>query len=154
MKFLLPVLPESSMPILISLSLRKLAYSLGIAPSTVCRYSAEVLRMKYQHLRWVPHTLTPLQKAANVELAQEMFQELTKLEKIKFHFLFIGDELWMFYTYDHRTMWMISWDDVDTIERQLDCQEKTMLTIVLNGTSDYKIVILPKGRKDKRRKDE
>jgi hypothetical protein len=35
----------------LSLSLRKLAYSLGIAPLTVCPYSAKVLRMKYQHLR-------------------------------------------------------------------------------------------------------
>jgi hypothetical protein len=77
--------------------------------------------MKCQYLRWVLHTLTPLQKAANVELAQGMLHDLAKHEQIKFHFLFAGDELWMFYTYDHRTMWMISWDDVDEIERQLDC---------------------------------
>jgi hypothetical protein len=26
----------------------------------------------------------------------------------KFHFLFTGDELWMFYVYDYRMMWMNS----------------------------------------------
>jgi hypothetical protein len=89
--------------------------------------------MEYQHLRWVLHTLTPLQKAAHVELTQGMFHDLAKHEQIKFPFLFTGDESWMLYTYDHRTMWIVSWDDVDEIERQLDCQEKTMFTIVLNG---------------------
>jgi hypothetical protein len=37
-------------------------------------------------------------KAACVELAQEMLQELGKYEQSKFHFLFTGDESWMFYT--------------------------------------------------------
>jgi plasmid maintenance system antidote protein VapI len=33
-----------------SLSARKLAHFLGIAPFTVCRYLTEVLEVKYQHL--------------------------------------------------------------------------------------------------------
>jgi hypothetical protein len=44
------------------LSARKLAQSLGIAASTVCRYSTEVLGLKFQHLCWVPHMLTVAQK--------------------------------------------------------------------------------------------
>jgi hypothetical protein len=56
------------------LSARKLAQSLRIAVSTVCRYLTEVLRMKCRHLRWVPHTLTAAQKAVHVELAERMLQ--------------------------------------------------------------------------------
>jgi hypothetical protein len=85
--------------------------------------------MKCRHLRWAPHTLTPLQKAAYVELSQSILQELAKHEQTKFHFLFTGDELWMFYALDNRSIWMISWDDVDEIERLPHFQEKTIFTI-------------------------
>jgi hypothetical protein len=47
---------------------RKLAQSLGIAMSTVCRYLTEVLGMKCRHMRWVPHTLTPVQILMRAEL--------------------------------------------------------------------------------------
>jgi hypothetical protein len=50
-------------------SARKLAQSLGIAVSTICRYLTEVLGMKCRHLRWVPHTLTHAQKLIRAELA-------------------------------------------------------------------------------------
>jgi hypothetical protein len=44
------------------LSARKLAQSLGIAGSTVCRHLTEVLGMQCRPLLWVPHMLTPAQK--------------------------------------------------------------------------------------------
>jgi hypothetical protein len=61
-KILPLLLLASSMPILASLSARKLAQSLGIAASTGCRHLIEVLGMKCRHLRWVSHTLTLTQK--------------------------------------------------------------------------------------------
>jgi hypothetical protein len=127
-----------------SLSARKLAHSFGIVPSIVCTYLIKVLEMKFQHLRWVPQTLTSIQKAARVEFAQGMLQELAKHEHTKFYFLFTRDEWRIFYAYDHRTMWVASWDDVDEIERRSHVQQKTMFTLFVNGTDDYKIVILPK----------
>jgi hypothetical protein len=47
----------------------------------------------------------------------------------------------MFYAYDHRTMWVVSWDDIDEIERLSDLEEKTMITVFFNATRDNKIVI-------------
>jgi hypothetical protein len=85
-------------------SARKLAQSLGIAVSMVCRYVTEVLGMKCRHLHWAPHTLTPAQKLMRAELAQSMLQALVKHEHTNYHFLFAGDQSWMFYAYDHRTM--------------------------------------------------
>jgi hypothetical protein len=73
-------------------SARKLAQSLGIAASTVCRYLTEVLGMKCRHLRWVPHTLTPAQKLMRAELAQGMLQALAKHKHTNYYFLFTGDE--------------------------------------------------------------
>jgi hypothetical protein len=73
--------------------------------------------MKCRHLRWVLHTLAATQKVVRVELAERMLLALAKHERSHPHFLFTGDESWMFYAYDHRTMWVPSLDDVDQIER-------------------------------------
>jgi hypothetical protein len=44
-----------------------------------------------------------------------------------------------------------SWECVDEIERPSHIQQKTMLTILLNGTREYKIAILPAAQKMKSR---
>jgi hypothetical protein len=73
-------------------SARKLAQSLGIAASMVCRYLTEASGIKYRHLRWVSHTLTPAQKLMRAELAQSMLQALAKHGPKNYHFLFTGDK--------------------------------------------------------------
>jgi hypothetical protein len=45
-----------------------------------------------------------IQKAARVELAQGMLEELAKHERTEFHFLLTGDESWMFSAHDRRMM--------------------------------------------------
>jgi hypothetical protein len=85
------------------LSARKLAQALGIAASTVCRYLTEVLAMKYRYLRWVPRGSTDAQKVMLTELVQSMLEPLVKHEHMNDHFLFTGDESWIFYASDHRT---------------------------------------------------
>jgi hypothetical protein len=81
------------------------------------------------------------------ELAQSMLQALAKHEHMNYHFLFTGDESWMFYAYHHRTRWVASWDDVDEIERPSHFHQKTMFTVFLNGTGEHKIAILSEGHK-------
>jgi hypothetical protein len=51
----------------------------------------------------MPNRLTPAQKVMRTELAQSMLQALAKHEHMSYHFLFTGDESWMFYTDDPRT---------------------------------------------------
>jgi hypothetical protein len=103
--------------------------------------------MKCCHLRWVSHTLAAAQKVVSVELGECMLQALAKRKRNHFHFLLTGDESCIFYAYDHRTMWVSFWDDVDEIERSSHFQQKTMLTIFFDRTREYKIVILPAGQK-------
>jgi hypothetical protein len=127
------------------LSAKKLAQSRGIAASTACRYSTEVSGMKCQHLRCVPHKLTPAQRVMRTELAQSMLEALAKHEHTNYHFLFTNDESWMFYVYGHRTSWIASWDDVDEIERPLHFHQKAMFMIFFNGAGEYNTAILPEG---------
>jgi hypothetical protein len=72
-----------------------------------------------------------------------MQQGVAKHKHSHFHFLFTGDESWMFYAYNHRTIWVASWDDEDEIERPSHFQQKAMLTIFFNGTRDANSAILP-----------
>jgi hypothetical protein len=85
------------------LSASKLAQSLRIAASTVCRHLTEVLGMKCHYLCWVPHTLTPAQKVMRTELAPSMLHASAKHKHMNYHFFFTGDESSMFCAYDHRT---------------------------------------------------
>jgi hypothetical protein len=90
-------------------------------------------------LGWAAHTLTPAQKLMRAELAQSMLQALAKHEHTNNHFLFTGDESWMFYAYDHRTRWVGSCDDVDELERRSHFHQKTMFTVFFNGTGECKL---------------
>jgi hypothetical protein len=70
----------------------------------------------------------------HTEMAQSMLQEFTKHEHTNYHFLFIGDESWMFHTFDHRTRWAASSDDVDEIERPSHFHQETKFMLFFNGT--------------------
>jgi hypothetical protein len=127
-------------------SARKLAQSLEMAASTVCRDVTKVLRMKCRYLGRVPHTLIPAQKVTRTELPQSMLQALTKHKHTNYHFLFTGDESWMFSADDHRTRQVASWDNVDEIEQPSHFHQKTMFTIFFNGR-EYTIGILSEVQK-------
>jgi hypothetical protein len=103
--------------------------------------------MKLRHLHWVPHTFTPAQKLMRAELAQSMLQALAKHEHANYHFLFTGDQSWMFYAYDCRRRWVASWNDLDEIEWPSHFGQKTMFTVFFNGTGEWKIGILAEGEK-------
>jgi transposase len=96
---------------------RKIARSLGIALSTVCRCFTEVLGLSYPHLRWIPHTLTPAQKVARVEIAKRMLGELAKHQASNFHFIYTGDESWFLDEYQQTNRWVPVWDDTPTVVR-------------------------------------
>jgi hypothetical protein len=125
------------------LSARKIAQSLRIATSTVCHHLSQSLGLKCLRLRWVPHTLSAAQKAKRAEYAEEMLRTLATHESTGFHFLFTGDESWMFYSYHERTMWVASWEEVAEVERPSHYHRKTMMTVFFNGTGEFLIDILP-----------
>jgi hypothetical protein len=90
--------------------------------------------------------LAAAQTVVRVELGQGTLQALAKHKHSHFHFLFTGDESWMFSPYNHRTMFVTSWDDVDGIERPSHFQQKTVRPIFFSGTGEDKMAILPPGQ--------
>jgi hypothetical protein len=61
----------------------------------VRRCLREDFGMQYQHLKYVPHTLSAVQKVIGAELAGHMLQILLLHDASNFHFLFAGDESWI-----------------------------------------------------------
>jgi hypothetical protein len=76
-----------------------------------------------------------------------MPQILAVHESARFHFLYTDDESWLLYSYHERTRWVTSWDDAPIVERPSDYDRKTIVSVLLNGTGQLLIDILPKGMK-------
>jgi hypothetical protein len=91
--------------------------------------------------------LTPAHKVIRTELSQRILQALAKRKHTNYHFLFTGDESWMFYVYGHRTRWVASWDDVDEIEPSSHFRQRIMFMIFFNSTGESKIALLPREQK-------
>jgi hypothetical protein len=116
------------------LSTRKIAKALDISSMTVQNHLTKSLGMKCYHVRWVSHTLTVAQKAKHKEMAGSMLQTLESHAASNLHFLWTGDESWMFHEYDHETMEAASWEEVDKLERPTHYDRKAMVTAFFNGT--------------------
>jgi hypothetical protein len=71
---------------------RKLAQSLRISSTTVCRCLFHVLGLKCLRRRWVPDTLTVAQTEKHAQYAEAMLQMLVVHESARFHFRYTGDE--------------------------------------------------------------
>jgi hypothetical protein len=95
-----------------------LAHSLAIEPSTICRYLTEVLGMKCRNLWWVSHTLTLLQQRLIVNSCESRSKGEQNTNTPNFLFCFL-----------------------------LPLRCDPIFTIIVNGTDDWKIVILPKRHK-------
>jgi hypothetical protein len=92
------------------------------------------LGMKCDQMRWVSRALTAGQKATGVEMAGRKLQTLESHEASNFHFLWTGDELWMFYECHHETMWAPSREEGGELEQPTHYRRKAMVTASLNGT--------------------
>jgi hypothetical protein len=78
--------------------------------------------------------------------AGSMLQTLESYAASNFHFLWPGDESWMFQKCYHRTLWAASWEEVDELERPTHYHWKRMVTVFCNGTREYSMNILPRSR--------
>jgi hypothetical protein len=128
------------------LSTRKIAKALNSSSTTVRNHLTKPLRMRFYHLRWIPHTLTAAQKAKRKEMAGSMLQTLESHTASNFHFLSTGDESWMFYGYHHETVWAASWEEVDELERPTHYHRKRMVTVFFNGRGQSFLNILLQSR--------
>lgn len=81
------------------ISIRRVADELDIAKSSVHRIVSEHLGMKKVCTRWVPRSLTPLQRMNRVDCCEELLRESEADPTDFFSRIVTGDECWV-YRYD------------------------------------------------------
>jgi hypothetical protein len=59
-----------------------------------------------KHLRWIPHSLTPTQKAEHVILLTRLLRQLPAIEHYKCEFIITRDESWFYLSTDHEHLWL------------------------------------------------
>ena len=118
----------------------------GIPLTTVLDRLHNVFKLKNYHLRWVPHKLTPDQKAKRVTLSKAMLQVLNNHEKRNFKYILTGDESWFEYYYGIQHMWICNIDQRQDIVNQT-IEKKIMVIFFFNGDGPQLIKIKPSGLK-------
>jgi DNA-binding transcriptional ArsR family regulator len=86
-------------------SVRSIADSTGIAPSTVYSHLVEQLGFRNYILRCLPHILTNQLRQKRVSLATTLLEVLRRQQCLGFPDIVTGDESWFFRNYEHNRMW-------------------------------------------------
>jgi hypothetical protein len=81
--------------------------------------------------------LAAAQKAKLMDVAGCMLQTLESHTAFNLHFLWTGDEPWMFCECYHEIMSAASWEEVDELDWPTHYHRKTMVTTFSNGKGKY-----------------
>ena len=129
------------------LSARILAKRLATNPHTIKEILTRDLGLRKFTRRWVPHNLSPANKAKRVTDARMLLQALTKDQDQNFSHIMTGDESWFYYAYESPTMFAPSRDEVIPRVSPTIGSKKVMITIFFTGNRLLKLAYLPQGQK-------
>jgi hypothetical protein len=87
-------------------SVRELAQHTCLSRTTVHRRLTCSLGFSVRRLRWVPHRLSPGQKAKSVALSRELFSMLDQEETRDWHNIIMLGESWFYLCTDHELIWL------------------------------------------------
>jgi hypothetical protein len=59
-----------------------------------------------KHLRWVSHTLTPIQKTERAALSIELLRQLRSIEHHDWQFIITFNESWFYLSANHEQIWL------------------------------------------------
>jgi [histone H3]-lysine36 N-dimethyltransferase SETMAR len=131
------------------ISVRRVAYELGISTTTVYEIMSNQLGMKKVSTRWVPKLLTPIQRANRVDCCQELLQESEVDPGNFFDRIITGDETWVYYydplTQQEAKVWKKPGEETPTRLRQSRSAEKIMMVIFWDKDGILLTEYLPRG---------
>jgi hypothetical protein len=84
---------------------------------------------------------------AREEVAKTMLKILASHAASNFHFLLTGDESWLLYAYHIRTIWTLSPENINQVQRPSHFAKETMAIVFFNGTGLHMIDILPQNQR-------
>jgi hypothetical protein len=105
------------------------------------------LGMRKFSRRWVPHFLSPAQKAAHVEASKTILRVQQDAGSNDFEGIVTGDEFWFRTCYPSSTMFARAPSEVIPRTRQTIGAKNTMTTIFFTAHQLILLDVLPKGSK-------
>ena len=108
-------------------SVRRVAYELGILKITIHEIMDNQLDMKKVCTRWVPKLLTPIQRANRVDCCQECLQQNEVNTANLFDSIVTGDESWILYYDSLSQLEAKVWKRSEVNKYQLNCTKKDQL---------------------------
>jgi hypothetical protein len=128
-------------------SVRQLARATHLSLGTVYWRLTHKLGFTVRHLRWVPHTLSAIDKQKR-EFSSGVLRGLLEVQRSRsWHDIVTLDEAWFYFKTDYETIWLPPGVAPPQRERHTIASKKMMITIVWNPSGFHVIRALPKGAK-------
>jgi hypothetical protein len=110
-------------------SVRDIAQTTDIAPSTVFCVFTQARHLECRNRRWVPQKLTDDQRRRRVQLAVSLQAELEKAQRRNRMEFYTGDESWVLWENFPNECWLSLDEELPEGVRQTIGAEKSMLTV-------------------------
>lgn len=115
-----------------SASTRLIGEEIKHSHSTVYRHLTQSMGYHYRCIRWIPHFLNEDQKRTRVQRAKELLTLLHTQDRLKWKFIYTGDESWFFYDNQIKKLWLESDAERPKAERPDILTKKIMVCIFWN----------------------
>jgi hypothetical protein len=125
--------------------IRELARFTCIPPTILHRHLTQSLGFVVQHLRCIPHTLTPAQKTERSTLSIELLRQLRSIKHHGRQFTIILDESRFYLSTDYEQIWLPVEEQPPERPRHTIEDPKMIVTIASNPLGVHLLDALPKG---------
>jgi len=126
-------------------SLRSMSMELGLSKSAIENVLKSELGMQYFNLRWVPHNISPAQKAARVEAATSLLATLDRLSPTGLAYLPTSDESWFLHYNPHSARWATSATEAGERTRQTPTKDKCLVVMTWSFNGFCHVTAVPQG---------
>ena len=99
-------------------SARSISNMTGIPKTSVLDILKDKLGLQHVLLRWIPHSLSDVQRENRVSVARALLVELESIQFNKLAYLMTSDETWVTFTSSHSSCWARSRDEAGERARQ------------------------------------
>lgn len=126
------------------ISAKAMSYILGIPKSTLLLKLHNELNLVKVNLRWVPHTLSPIQKQQRIDISKELLTYLEKGPSV-WNWVITGDQSWIFWDNPHTSQWIVKGTERPIHAKHNIASKKTMITVFLSCKQVILVKILKNG---------
>lgn len=128
-------------------SVRSIAEELKENPSTIYRYLTSYIGLIFKYSRYVPHSLSDLQKLERVAQSLDLSKVIESCKHDSYRSILTGDQKWCILKYSSIGAWVLADENPPLFENNTIGTQKMMLTVIWNPNGFYVIDFCPRNTK-------